>query len=77
MITKKQKYFLEKLKRTVLSEGYFPSVREICELTGLSSPATVHSYLTRLVDNGYLRRDGRSWIVIPERAVVPLSLIHI
>ncbi len=72
MITKKQKKFLEKLKRTVSSEGYFPSVREICELTGLSSPATVHSYLTRLVESGYLRRDGRSWIVIPEKATIPL-----
>ncbi len=72
MITKKQKQFLEKLKKHASHRGYFPSVREICELTGLSSPATVHSYLARLVDNGYLRRDGRSWTVIPERTVVPI-----
>jgi len=72
MITKKQKSFLQKLKEKVLSEGYFPSVREICEMTGLSSPATVHSYLTRLMDNGYLRRDGRSWVLTREKGAVPL-----
>ncbi len=72
MITKKQKGFLEKLKKFVSRGGYFPSVREICGLTGLSSPATVHSYLARLVENGYLKRDGRSWGIVPERTVVPL-----
>ncbi|MEN8222071.1 MAG: transcriptional repressor LexA [Acidobacteriota bacterium] len=72
MITKKQKGFLEKLRAKVISDGYFPSVRDICEITGLSSPATVHSYLTRLVENGYLRRDGRSWIVVSGRTAVPL-----
>ena len=72
MITRKQKNFLEKLKRAVSRGGYFPSVREICELTGLSSPATVHSYLKRLMDNGYLRRDGRSWVFVPDRMSVPL-----
>jgi len=72
MITKKQKHFLEKLKEKVRRDGYFPSVREICEITGLSSPATVHSYLTRLVENGCLRRDGRSWTLLPDRGSVPL-----
>jgi len=72
MITRKQKKILEKLKQAVLRGGYFPSVREICELTGLSSPATIHSYLGRLEENGYLCRDGRSWMIEPERISVPL-----
>lgn len=37
--------------------GYPPSVREIGEAVGLSSPSTVHSHLSSLVKAGYLRRD--------------------
>jgi repressor LexA len=72
MITRKQKEFLEKIRKAVSRGGYFPSVREICDVTGLSSPATVHSYLTRLVESGFLRRDGRSWVLSSERPGVPL-----
>ena len=37
--------------------GYPPSVREIGEAVGLSSPSTVHAHLAALQDKGYLRRD--------------------
>ncbi len=60
MITGKQKKFLDILRSLVSKLGYFPSVREIGKAAGLSSPATVHSYLARLEENGFLRRDGRS-----------------
>ena len=46
MITKKQKSFLEKLRSKVVNEGYFPSVREICEITGRKE-GTVKSQLHR------------------------------
>jgi repressor LexA len=37
--------------------GYPPSVREIGEAVGLTSPSTVHSHLRTLQHRGYLRRD--------------------
>ena len=39
------------------SRGYPPSVREIGEAVGLTSPSTVHSHLNTLQRLGYLRRD--------------------
>src|SRR5215212_11320786 len=37
--------------------GYPPSVREIGESVGLTSPSTVHSHLASLEKMGFLRRD--------------------
>ena len=37
--------------------GYPPSVREIGEAVGLTSPSTVHTHLTTLQRLGFLRRD--------------------
>jgi len=34
--------------------GYSPSIRELCSLTGVRSSSTVHSYLTRLKAEGYI-----------------------
>lgn len=39
--------------------AYPPSVREIGEGVGLSSPSTVHSHLNRLERAGYIRRDPK------------------
>jgi repressor LexA len=72
MITKKQKEFLESLKEMVHERGYFPTVREIGEHLGLSSPATVQAYLFRLCQKGYIRRSGRYWDVEPDSIAVPL-----
>jgi SOS-response transcriptional repressor LexA len=58
MLTKKQKDFLDGLKEVVRKRGYFPTVREIGKELGLSSPATVHSYLNRLFEKGYLKKKG-------------------
>ncbi|HEX5672241.1 MAG TPA: helix-turn-helix domain-containing protein, partial [Acidimicrobiia bacterium] len=41
----------------VAQRGYPPSVREIGDAVGLSSPSTVHSHLSTLVKAGLLRRD--------------------
>ncbi len=72
MITGKQKKFLDILKSLISKKGYFPSIREIGKAGGFSSPATVHSYLGRLEDNGYLEKDGRSWRLINDSSFVPL-----
>jgi len=42
-----------------LQDDIPPSVREICEATGIKSTSTVHAYLKRLEDEGYIdRRSG-------------------
>jgi len=56
-ISKRQQQILDLILRTVTDRGYPPSVREIGEAVGLSSPSTVHSHLSALVKAGYLRRD--------------------
>ncbi len=35
-------------------KGYSPTVRELCGLVGLRSTATVHKYLARLREEGYI-----------------------
>lgn len=39
--------------------GYPPTVREICEGVGLSSPASVHRYLNLLAEEGLIQRGTR------------------
>jgi repressor LexA len=56
-ISPRQRQILDLILRTVGDRGYPPSVREIGEAVGLSSPSTVHSHLSALVKAGYLRRD--------------------
>ena len=36
--------------------GYTPSVREICQQCGIKSTATVHSYIAKLQDRGFLSK---------------------
>ncbi len=56
-ITHRQRQILDIIARAVAERGYPPSVREIGEAVGLSSPSTVHSHLSALVKSGHLRRD--------------------
>lgn len=56
-ISKKQKEILEYIKSQILSRGFPPSVREICEAVHLKSTSSVHSHLEMLEKNGFIRRD--------------------
>ena len=56
-LSAKQTEILEYIKQSILSRGYPPSVREICEAVGLSSTSSVHSQLNKLEAKGYIRRD--------------------
>lgn len=38
-----------------MTQGYPPSVREIGKAVGLSSTATVHGYLSKLDEKGYIK----------------------
>ena len=55
-ITPKQKEILEYIKDQILTRGFPPAVREICEAVNLKSTSSVHSHLETLEKNGYIRR---------------------
>lgn len=57
MLNPREAEVLRVIIENVKQKGYPPSVREIGEVVGLSSSSTVHSYLKRLEQKGYLRRD--------------------
>ena len=56
-ITRKQQEILDFLKEEILEKGYPPTVREICEKVNLKSTSSVHSHLSTLERNGFIRRD--------------------
>ena len=53
-----QAKILAYIEKATLQKGYPPSVREICEATGLKSTSTVHGHLIRLEKKGLLNRDS-------------------
>jgi repressor LexA len=72
-ISSRQREILDLIQTTVRQRGYPPSVREIGEEVGLSSPSTVHSHLSALVREGYLRRDPTKPRAIEVVSEVPSS----
>jgi repressor LexA len=56
-LTSRQRGILEVIEKSMRDRGYPPSVREIGEAVGLTSPSTVHSHLASLQRMGYLFRD--------------------
>lgn len=57
-LTERQRVILTEIRRTVATRGYPPSVREIGEVVGLTSPSSVNYQLKALERKGYIRRDG-------------------
>lgn len=53
-----QARILAYIEKATLQKGYPPSVREICDATGLKSTSTVHGHLIRLEKKGLLYRDS-------------------
>ena len=56
-LTNRQQQILDFIEVQMRERGYPPSVREIGEAVGLTSPSTVHSHLATLQKLGFLRRD--------------------
>ncbi len=54
-LTAKQNNVLDFIKKFTAEHGYPPAIREIGNALGLSSPATVHTYIKRLCNAGYLK----------------------
>ena len=56
-ITRRQQAVLDCIEDCVRDKGYGPTVREVCQALGLSSPSTVHVHLKALEEKGYIKRD--------------------
>lgn len=56
-LTVRQRRVLEVIRNSVDRRGYPPSLREIGEWVGLTSPSSVAHQLTTLERKGYIRRD--------------------
>ena len=56
-LTERQRTILEMIRESVAGRGYPPSIREIGEAVGLTSPSSVAYQLQILERKGYLRRD--------------------
>ena len=48
----------EKIIEYICEHGYSPSVRDICEMVGLSSTSTVYSHLIIMLKKGMIETDG-------------------
>lgn len=58
-LTIRQKQILRYIIKQIDKNGYAPSVREIGKAVGLSSTATVHSYLKQLEDMKYIVKENQ------------------
>lgn len=56
-LTRRQREIFEFIRDFIERRGYSPSIAEIGERFGLSSPATVHKHLQNLASKGLIRRD--------------------
>jgi repressor LexA len=56
-LTPRQREVLEVIETFQRERGFPPSVREIGEAVGLTSPSTVHTHLATLQRRGFLMRD--------------------
>ena len=75
-LTNRQREILDLIRSTVAQRGYPPSVREIGDAVGLSSPSTVHSHLSSLADAGFIRRDPskpRAIEVVADDGATPIE----
>lgn len=66
MLTRKRKKVLEFVKKYITKAGHPPTYREIGKGLKLSSPATVHEHVQRLILDGYLTRVGETFSPTPK-----------
>jgi repressor LexA len=71
-LTKKQGLIWRLILKFLDENGRFPTVRELCALSGRSSPATIQSYLHALESKGVLQRRNGSWTALRTSDAIPL-----
>ena len=58
-LNKREKAILKYIEKEVNANGYPPSVREIGKAVGLKSTATVHGYIAKLEEKGYVKKESQ------------------
>ncbi len=58
-INRREKAIIRFIEKQVDEKGYAPSVREIGKAVGLKSTATVHGYLAKLSEKGFIRKEDQ------------------
>lgn len=59
-LTQKQQEVLDYIKMFCAKNKYPPSVRETAQALDVSSPATIHVHIKKLIEKGYLKRSNNS-----------------
>ncbi len=57
-LSEREKQILDCITDCYKEKGYSPSVRDIQRQIGIRSTATVYSYIEKLVEKGYLKKDA-------------------
>ena len=57
-LTQKEKDVYEYISECFDKNGYAPSVRDICSAVGIKSTSSVHEYLRRLENKGYIKKSS-------------------
>ncbi len=77
-LTQRQRLVLEHIHRSVTERGYPPSMREIGEAVGLTSPSSVKHQLASLERKGFIRRDPNRpraiEVVLPDVAAATVDV---
>ena len=63
-INKRERAILDYIEKQSQVNGYPPSVREIGKAVGLKSTATVHGYLAKLEEKGYIKKESQKGSII-------------
>ena len=58
-INKRERAILDYIEKQSQVNGYPPAVREIGKAVGLKSTATVHGYLAKLEEKGYIKKESQ------------------
>ncbi len=53
-LTEREQSILQAIQNFIKKHGYPPTTRELCKLVYLSSTSSVHIYLSRLEEKGYI-----------------------
>ena len=59
LLNKRERAILDYIEKQSKINGYPPSVREIGKAVGLKSTATVHGYLAKLEQKGYIKKESQ------------------
>ncbi len=57
-LTEREREIFDFILTNIKNEGYAPSVRDICNALNMKSTSTVHTYLARLEQKGFIQKDA-------------------